>query len=504
MNRRLPLALILTTCLAACGGGSSGSNSKTGSASGAGTTGSSTGSTTGGTTSGGSTTGATTGSTTGATSGGTTTGGTSGSSTGSSTGGGTTGSTSGGSTTGSSTGGSTGGTTTGGTTGSTTGGSTGGGTTGSTSGGTTGGTTGGTSGGTTGGTSGAAKLAVRLGRANRFLVGLGGSNDPSTVLSQGLHVDLYDRYLSDNPGSSWVDYNSPQGSYINNVTRDAESVGAVPMFTLYQMAVNGDGNLSLLSNQNQMQTYWQHVVLMVQYLANYNKPAVVNFEPDFWGYAMQQSGNDATKLAAYVNVYPSIVPECTSLPNTVVGVGNCLINVIRARAPKLVIGFPPSNFGASDTQIIAFMNQVGAAKADYIVMQTLDRDAGCFEKSPQPSYCTRSGSGWYWDESNVTHPNFHDHFAQANAWHTGIGNLPLIWWQTPQGVPSSNPQTGTANHYRDNRTHYFLTHASEMTAVGGLGAVFSNGENNQTTISTDNTQFQTLYNAYLANPTPLP
>ncbi|GAC1632776.1 MAG: hypothetical protein NVS9B10_27600 [Nevskia sp.] len=379
------------------------------------------------------------------------------------------------------------------------GGSSGGGsTTGST---VVGGTTGGT---TTGGTSAAARLAVRLGRANRFLVGLGGSNAPNTILSQALHIDIFEQYLSDNPGSSWVDYNSPPGEYVNVVAREAESVGAVPMYTLYQMAVNGDGNLSLLSNQSQMQTYWQHVVLLFQNLKTYDKPAIVNFEPDFWGYAERQSGGDATKLAAYVNVYPAIVPECGSLPNTVVGVGNCLVGIARKYAPKAVIGFPPSDFGNTDAEIVAFMNQIGAARADYLVMQALDRDAGCFEQSPQPAYCTRSGSGWYWDESNVTHPNFRDHFAQASVWQQGIGRLPLIWWQTPQGVPAPNPQTGSANHYRDNRTHYFLTHASEMTAIGGLGAVFSNGETHQTTISTDGAQFQTLSNAYLANPAPLP
>lgn len=390
---------------------------------------------------------------------------------------------------------SSGGTSGGTTTGSTTGGSTTGGTT--TGGTTTGGTT---TGGTTGGSSGAAALAAKLGRPNRFLIGLGTGNEAGTIQSQGLHIDLYDRYLTDNSGGSWINYNSPPGAYVDIVAAAADSLGAVPMFTLYQMAVNGDGNLLTLSNQSQMQAYWQHTVLLFQRLAAYGKPALVNLEPDFWGYAEQQSGNDPTKLFAYVN----ITPECSTLPNNVAGVGACLVKIARTYAPKAYVGFPPSDFGNTTAEIIAFMNAVGAASADFIVMQTLDRDAGCFEKSPQPAYCARPGTGWYWDETNATHPNFQDHLAVASAWHAGIGNLPLVWWQTPQGVPAASALGGADNHYRDNRVHYFLTHASELTAAGGLGAVFGTGESHQTSIGTDGAQFQTLSNAYLANPAPLP
>jgi hypothetical protein len=71
------------------------------------------------------------------------------------------------------------------------------------------------------------------------------------------------------------------------------------------------------------------------------------------------------------------------------------------------------------------------------------------------------------------------------------------------GVPSSSPG-GTPGHYRDDREHYFLTHPSELTAVGGLGVVFSAGDGSQTTLSTDGGQYQTLSGAYLSAPAPLP
>ena len=84
-----------------------------------------------------------------------------------------------------------------------------------------------------------------------------------------------------------------------------------------------------------------------------------------------------------------------------------------------------------------------------------------------------------------------------------MGGLPIVWWQTPFGVPSSTPG-GTAGHFRDNKVDYFLKHPAELVAVGGLGVVFGAGAENQTTPSTDGGQYQTLSKQYLAKPAPLP
>jgi hypothetical protein len=146
---------------------------------------------------------------------------------------------------------------------------------------------------------------------------------------------------------------------------------------------------------------------------------------------------------------------------------------------------------------------VGATHADFIVLMTLDRDAGCFEMNPQPSGCSRGGGPWYWDETNQTTPNFTQHLANVQQYHSGLGNLPVIWWQTPMGVPSSSPG-GSPGHYRDNREDYFLKHPSELTAAGGLAVVFSGGASNQTGLATDGGQYQALSTAYLSAPAPLP
>jgi hypothetical protein len=344
----------------------------------------------------------------------------------------------------------------------------------------------------------AAALAKKLNRPARLLIGLGTGGAVSAIQSQGLKVDIYERYLGT---GDWTSWNSPPCDYVCVVAKAAVSVGAIPMYTQYQMANNGDGNLADINNSSFMGTYWSRLKLLYTDIAATGKPALVNLEPDFWGYVERQAPNsDPTKLAAIV----SSNPDCASLPNNVTGIAQCMIAMARKYAPQAYVGFPPSTWGGDTTaEVVTFMNAVGAQKADFIVEQTGDRDAGCFEVTPQPSECKRSGGPWYWDESNKTHPNFADHLAVASQFHSGIGNLPIIWWQTPLGVPSSTPG-GSDYHYRDDKVHYFLTHPSELTAVGGLAVVFGTGENHQTNITTDGGQFQNLNVEYFANPALLP
>src|SRR5207245_9684891 len=117
-----------------------------------------------------------------------------------------------------------------------------------------------------------------------------------------------------------------------------------------------------------------------------------------------------------------------------------------------------------------------AAVRDLTFVDTLDRDAGCFEAHADPA-CQRGGTtGWYWAASD-----FQAHFAWAKQMSDGLA-LPVMWWQTPFGAPSATPG-GTAGHYRDNRVEYFFAHIDELVAAGGVGAVFGTGAGNQTYIT---------------------
>ena len=348
-----------------------------------------------------------------------------------------------------------------------------------------------------------------LGKPKRLLIGLG-DTQASDINSQSITIDIKDHYLTNinvDGQYSWDRWGTGGGDYVTEAARDSDTAGAIPMYTLYQMATWGDGNIFGLGHERFMTPYWNNVRLMFQKIKLYGKPVLVNFEPDLWGYAQQDrliSGTkDATLQPALVK---SVNPDCAHLTDTVAGMGQCLVHMARTQAPNAYVGFPPAGWPGLETDNeIAFLQQVGADKADFVVIQTLDRDAGCFEATftAEDALCNRvSATPYLWDATNRTSPTFTEHFATARRFHEGLG-LPLVWWQTPQGVPSDTPG-GVKGAFRDNRTQYFLTRASELVAAGGMAAVFSPGHFTQTSITTDGGQFQRLSKQYLASPAALP
>lgn len=347
-------------------------------------------------------------------------------------------------------------------------------------------------------------VAQKLGR-DHFLIGMG--NDLNNDHNQdgayrlGVTLDLHYAYLSGIMGhGGWPDWNSG-GTFVNILTDSAKSHGTVPMFTLYSIAQcpEGEGSIAgLVDDSGCMKPYWDGAKLLFERIAAFGDTAVVHFEPDFWAYAEQQSHGDPSSVPVHVT---SLAPDCSSLTNDLAGMGKCLVALGRKYAPKAIIGFHASSWADGDPANIAtFLVKIGAGDADVVVTDMLDRDAGCFEAHTDPN-CQRTSTGVYWDETNATSPNFHEHLAWVKTVVEGMGR-PMLWWQLPLGVPSDTPG-GTKDHYRDNRVHYLFNHVDEFVAAGGVGAVFGTGAGNQTTIDTDGGQFKDAVTKYFAAPVPL-
>ena len=354
----------------------------------------------------------------------------------------------------------------------------------------------------------AAQVAIQLGLDPHFLIGMGNDlagaaehydHNRDGIYTLGTQLDLHYCYLVGLMGQGgWPDWNLG-GSFVNIMTDTAAAHGVVPMFTLYSMAAWGENNMAVLTIDDYMRPYWNGAALLFDRLNLFNQPALVQLEPDFWAFAQQNApGQDPTRLPVHVS---SLAPDCSNLPDNLAGMGACLVQIARTHAPQVLVGFHASRWAGSVDNTVAFLNGVGAANSDVLVIETLDRDAGCFEAHVDPG-CQRNDGPWYWDESNQTTPNFHQHLDWASAMNQGIGK-PLLWWQTPFGVPSDTPG-GTAGHYRDNRVRYIFNHVDEFIAAGALGATFGVGAENQTYITTDGDRFRQAVADYFANPTPLP
>ena len=352
----------------------------------------------------------------------------------------------------------------------------------------------------------AADVARKLGRAPHFLVGMGNDlagaeagydHNQDGVYTLGVTMDLHDAYMVGLPGQGgWPDWNA-EGSFVNILAKPAADHGVAPMYTLYAMAAHGEASAAVLSDSDYMGKYWDGAKLLFERLAIFDKPSVVHLEPDFWAFFQQQSKGDPASIKVLIH---GLAPDCEDQPEDLAGLGHCLVKLSRTYAPKNALGFHASVWAGAPADTVTFLNAIGAGDADFVAIDMLDRDAGCFEAGVDDA-CQRDGD-FYWDESNQTSPNFHEHLDFSKTIGDGL-KKPIIWWQVPFGVPSDTPG-GTAGHYRDNRVHYIFGHIDEFVAAGGLGVAFGTGAGNQTYIDTDGNQFKDAVTAYFASPTALP
>ncbi len=222
----------------------------------------------------------------------------------------------------------------------------------------------------------------------------------------------------------------------------------------------------MLVDDSYMTPYWEAAKLLMVRYAELDTPAIVHLEPDFWAYSQQESGGDPSTVPAHLH------PDCKSLPQDVSGMARCWIKLARDNAPKVVIGLHASEWAGDDgNEVGGFLNKLGAGEGDIVVIDMLDRDAGCFEDG-KLEQCQRDGS-FYLDETNKTSPELPRaaRFRETGEQHDWQA---ILWWQLPLGVPSTTPG-GTPGHFRDNKVHYLFSHVQEFVDAGGLGAAFGTG-----------------------------
>lgn len=346
--------------------------------------------------------------------------------------------------------------------------------------------------------------------------GTDSGNDPAYGF--GVTLDLHYQYLTGlSTEGGWTTWNS-NPDYAADRINQCKSHGVIPMFAYYAMAANGADNFpGSIQSTTYMKAYFADFIELLADIQAAGSPVVILHEPDFWGYtelaAIMAGG--ATNVPVMVSA--SGAPECSGEPDTIVGFGQCLLKLTRARAPTALIGFHASSWGSGTdierntdptfdvageaAKTVAYFKSFGGDLADFVSTDLLDRDAGCYEVAG--TNCgTTPQTGVYWDETNATLPDFHQELTWATAMTTGLG-LPMIWWQIPFGAPSTTPG-GTPGHYRDNRVDYIFAHVGEYVAAGGVGAVWGTGDSGQTDWTTDNGEFQGALTAYFKAPTALP
>jgi len=345
--------------------------------------------------------------------------------------------------------------------------------------------------------------------ADHLLVGFSGSD--ATAERPGFHLryqylagplapdaDCYraDRTTTAGCGTTWWGTwqwdQLPPGQFVRDFVARAKADGLLPMFTWY-VILPASGVAEGAPEVTQAAT---DVAFMSRYLADFRffldqlgaDVALVHVEPDFWGYAQHvaiDAGGGAADLAAAVaSANPA---DCGSDPNSIAGLGQCMIRMVRLHAPNALVALhgsawasgrdcvlntdPTLDVAAEAATTAAFLSGCGAGGADLVVVDIADRDAGWRAAHGQDT----------WIGSGAALPNY----AQAFTWSRALGGglaLPLLWWQVPVGNTGLPNQVGA---WQDDKVERFFGDPGAVAASGAVGMAFGAGNGEQTTPETD-------------------
>ncbi|MBK7581460.1 MAG: hypothetical protein IPI67_14775 [Myxococcales bacterium] len=232
----------------------------------------------------------------------------------------------------------------------------------------------------------------------------------------------------------------------------AKSLGAVPVFTFYELLQLGqqkgisgseaDVVKATLADPALMKRYFEDFVFLLQTAEKSGAPSIVHVEPDSWGFmiwAMGVEGNaDASSIP--VAVASSGAADVAGFANDASGLGKALLALRDKFAPSVRLGWHASNFrvGQKPEVVTGFYSSLG--EWDVLVTE-------------QPHLEANEATWWEpWDttllDTNV-------------AWFSALSSatgLPVLLWQA---------QIGTTDY------HFFDSEpaALDRFAKAGLGGV---------------------------------
>ena len=299
----------------------------------------------------------------------------------------------------------------------------------------------------------------------------------------------------------WQDYALPPGQFVTGFIGTAAANHEIPMFTYYIIlpasgASEGAGEVAAANDASFMTRYFSDWRFLLTTIGG--GTALLHIEPDFWGYAEQVNSSPHATPAAVASANPT---DCGGLEDTIAGLGQCMVSMVRKYAPNAKVGLHASAWAtdvdvklntdphldvAGEAQKVgAFLAACGAAESDFVVVEASDRDAG---------YYASIGRDTWWDATNATLPDFHQALLFDQALAEEVGR-PLLYWQVPVGNMNQDNTTG---HWQDNRVQYFFDHPGEYVTAHVLGIAFGAGAGDQTTPSTDGGYLVSRATAYLA------
>ncbi len=265
------------------------------------------------------------------------------------------------------------------------------------------------------------------------------------------------------------------GSFVSRFVHQAWDKGYVPMVTVYMVlgtppdcGESATCYAQKLQNSAFVNVYLASLQRAAQEVAG-NSPVVFNLEPDFYGY-MQQLSNSSSRPPGVQPNNPASYPVAlnrSGYANNLADFGRYIVDLIHNTAPNAIVAPMASLWAApldphystdeqaiqNAGQVAAFIDAMGGAQSDLLIVEWSDRDAG-------------SGLRPWWDDQDQNPPRPTRAILWENALSHASGKR-LLLWQMPVGNMSLN---NTCDHYQDNRAAYLFNHPAIYSTQVWLGS----------------------------------
>jgi hypothetical protein len=331
----------------------------------------------------------------------------------------------------------------------------------------------------------------------QFFIGIV-SLDAPDQLQWLMNRPLWARYLYLNNGftNGWANITPTPGDYARTYIRNSKKLGMIPAFVWYQIPGDaGEGftvDAQHAADVAYMTSYFQNYKLLLDIINTEGGPALIILEPDFWGYLQQNQSSAPDQIPAKVGA--TGLAYTAGYPDTVAGLGACLLGMARALAPGARLGFEvslwatnghpvtglvydtPANVQAAATATAAFHRALGADHADFWVAEKNGFDAGGWAAAG-------AGRMWYWQDAQM------ENYLLFVKTFTDALQRPALGWQIPighTGLPN------TVNQYEDTFAEYLFrlqnnqyVNIPKFIAAGFRGILFGGGVGQSTTVLSD-------------------
>ncbi|MDD2761019.1 MAG: cellulose binding domain-containing protein [Methylomonas sp.] len=324
------------------------------------------------------------------------------------------------------------------------------------------------------------------------VLAMGVGNSP--VGEAGRHADMpvgyrFQYFTGGLGADDWRNWLTPDGTFADKWLQESYQAGTTPVITYYEIVHAAPYRFEEPPTRNlqtpaTMKAYFENWIFLLQRIAAFGHPVIVQVEPDLWGYVEWSNSDPAqTEIA----VASSGLAQAAGYENNARGFAKLMKALRDQYAPNVILGWHVSgwatrtdlivNQGDPDKLAVETANFYRSLDTEFDVMftETSDRDSGFYQ--------LQGGPDRWWK------PEDFDRFRKfVSRLHSEL-NQDVIIWQIPVGNTLYRKCNNTPNHYQDNRPEYFLkpvvdsgdtTRLQQFRDAGVVALMFGAGQDDQT------------------------